>query len=140
MSGGSGGWFEDEPVAERFELSDGARSGLGGTAPSEVVRTRFAIELAVGERLPDGDEVAVLGSRGRPAAGASWETVTFDVPVLARTRIAPDASQVFVVDARAISALRVSAYPDGGIARACATGRPTAAGFADLAARWEASA
>lgn len=80
------------------------------------------------------------GSRGRPAIGASWETVTFDVPVLARTRIAPDASQVFVVDARAIPALRVPAYPDGGTARGRATGRPTAAGFADLAARWEASA
>jgi allantoicase len=75
-------------------------------------------------------EVAVLGSR----------TVgVFDVPVLARTRIAPDARQVFVVDATDITALRVQAYPDGGIARVRAFGTPTGHGMSLLKRRWEAS-
>jgi allantoicase len=65
--------------------------------------------------------------------------VPFDVPVLARTRIAADARQVFVVDAHAITALRVQAYPDGGIARVRAMGRPTPSGYAELRSSWEAA-
>jgi allantoicase len=84
-------------------------------------------------------EVCVLGSRRRPDGEPNWQTVPFDVPVLARTRIAADARQMFVVDAQAITALRVQAYPDGGIARVRAIGRPTAAGFAALHSRWDAS-
>ena len=76
-------------------------------------------------------EVAVLGSR----TGG-----TFDVEVLARSRIAPDARQVFVVDATDITALRVQAYPDGGLARVRAFGTPTERGVALLQSRWEASA
>ena len=71
-------------------------------------------------------EVSVLGSRARPCGEHGWALVPFDVEVLARTRIAPDARQVFVVDAAAITALRVQAYPDGGIARVRAFGTPTA--------------
>ena len=84
-------------------------------------------------------EVAVLGSRARPCGEHGWALVSFDVEVLARTRIAPDARQVFVVDATDITALRVQAYPDGGIARVRAFGRPTARGIALLQSRWEAS-
>jgi allantoicase len=76
-------------------------------------------------------EVAVLGSR---SGGV------FDVPVLARTRIAPDTRRVFVVDATDIAALRVQAYPDGGLARVRAFGTPTEGGAALLKSRWEASA
>ena len=84
-------------------------------------------------------EVAVLGSRARPCGEHGWALVPFDVEVLGRTRIAPDARQVFVVDAAAITALRVQAYPDGGIARVRAFGRPTADGAAQLESMWEAS-
>jgi allantoicase len=76
-------------------------------------------------------EVAVLGSR---TGGV------FDVEVLARTRIAPDARHVFVVDATDIAALRVQAYPDGGLARVRAFGTPTERGAALLKEKWEASA
>lgn len=84
-------------------------------------------------------EVAVLGSRARPCGEHGWALVPFDVEVLGRTRIAPDARQVFVVDAAAITALRVQAYPDGGIARVRAFGRPTADGAAQLESVWAAS-
>jgi allantoicase len=77
-------------------------------------------------------EVAVLGSHRVDAP--------FDVDVLARTRIAADARQVFVVNANDIAALRVQAYPDGGLARVRAFGTPTADGMAQLQTRWEASA
>jgi allantoicase len=60
--------------------------------------------------------------------------------VLPRTRLAADARQVYVVDARGITALRVEAYPDGGIARVRAVGTPTEEGFALLRQRWEESA
>jgi allantoicase len=74
-------------------------------------------------------EITVLGRRGG----------VFDVPVLARTRIAADARQVFVVDATNVTALRVQAYPDGGLARVRAFGRPTEDGVQQLRATWEAS-
>ena len=38
-----------------------------------------------------------------------------------------------------ITALRVQAYPDGGLARFRALGRPTAAGMAELKSRWDAA-
>jgi allantoicase len=84
-------------------------------------------------------EVALLGSRARPCGEHGWALVPFDVEVLARTRIAPDARQVFIVDAADITALRVQAYPDGGIARVRAFGRPTEHGIALLQTVWEAS-
>ncbi|HKH51992.1 MAG TPA: allantoicase, partial [Mycobacterium sp.] len=68
-----------------------------------------------------------------------WALVPFDVPVLARTRVAPDTRQVFVVDATDITALQLRAYPDGGIARVRAFGRPTEDGIALLQTMWEAS-
>jgi allantoicase len=85
-------------------------------------------------------EVAVLGSGAQPCGEHGWARVPFDVDVLTRTRIAPDARQVFVVDARNITALRVQAYPDGGIARVRAFGRPTERGIALLQSMWDASA
>jgi allantoicase len=85
-------------------------------------------------------EVAVLGSRARPSGDHGWALVPFDVEVLARTRIAPDARQVFVVNAADITALRLQAYPDGGIARVRAFGRPTEHGIAQLQSMWAASA
>jgi allantoicase len=85
-------------------------------------------------------EVAVWGTRQRVGGEANWGGVAFDVPVLPRTRIAADARQAFMVDVRDVTALRVQAYPDGGIARVRAFGWPTAAGHAELCAKWEASA
>ena len=84
-------------------------------------------------------EVAVLGSRTRPSGEHGWALVPFDVEVLARTRIAPDFRQLFVVDACDITALRLQAYPDGGIARVRAFGRPTENGMAHVQAMWDAS-
>ena len=84
-------------------------------------------------------EVSVLGSRERPNGERGWALVPFDVPVLSRTRLAPDARQVFAIDARAITALRVQAYPDGGIARVRALGNPTAEGLERLRTQWDES-
>ncbi|MEN4479227.1 allantoicase [Mycolicibacterium cosmeticum] len=84
-------------------------------------------------------EVSVLGSRSRPDREHGWGRVAFDVPVLPRTRLIADARQVFPVDARAVAALRVQAYPDGGIARVRALGVPTEEGLAILRRRWERS-
>jgi len=85
-------------------------------------------------------EVAVLGSRARPSGEHGWALVPFDVSVLDRTRIAADARQMFVVDATDIAALRVQAYPDGGLARVRAFGTPTEHGVSLLKSNWEASA
>jgi len=85
-------------------------------------------------------EVAVLGSTARPCGDHGWALVPFDVEVLARTQIAADARQVFIVDAANITALRVQAYPDGGLARVRAFGRPTDHGTELLKTLWEASA
>ncbi|MET0896623.1 MAG: allantoicase [Mycobacterium sp.] len=82
-------------------------------------------------------QVRVLGTQDRPSDGTSWWTVPFEVPVLERTVLEPDARRQFRVDAHGITALRLQAYPDGGIARLRALGRPTSSGLADLAARWE---
>jgi len=84
-------------------------------------------------------EVAVLGSRTQPCGEHGWALVPFEVPVLARTRIAPDTRHVFVVDATGITALRVQAYPDGGLARVRAFGTPTECGASQLQSLWEAS-
>jgi allantoicase len=85
-------------------------------------------------------EVSVLGSRCGPDDDHGWALVAFDIAVLARTRLAADARQVFTVDATGIAALRVQAYPDGGIARVRAYGSPTPQGFARLRRKWERSA
>jgi allantoicase len=84
-------------------------------------------------------EVAVVGSRARPDSQHGWALVPFDVPVLPRTRIAADTRQVFKVDARDVTALRVQAYPDGGLARVRAFGRPTADGADRLREQWVAA-
>jgi allantoicase len=83
--------------------------------------------------------VSVLGSRARPDGEHGWALVPFDLPVLAKTALAPDARHVFTVDARDITALRVQAYPDAGIARVRAIGTPTADGVRELRERWATS-
>jgi allantoicase len=83
--------------------------------------------------------VSVLGSRSRPDGEHGWALVPFDVTVLPKTRLVADARQVFAVDASGISALRVQAYPDGGIARVRALGTPTDEGVEQLRAQWERS-
>ncbi len=85
-------------------------------------------------------EVAVRGTRARPDGKHGWALLRFDETVLPRTGLVADARQVFVVDARGITALRVEAYPDGGIARVRALGTPTGDGLALLQQRWEESA
>ncbi len=84
-------------------------------------------------------EVSVLGTCQCPDDEHGWALVPFDETVLPRTRLAADARQVYAVDAPGITALRVQAYPDGGIARVRALGTPTNAGFAQLRRRWEES-
>lgn len=82
-------------------------------------------------------EVQVLGTRERPGPGRPCWALPFEDIVLPRTQILPDARQVFAVAARDITAIRVQAYPDGGIARVRALGRPTEAGMAALQELWE---
>lgn len=84
-------------------------------------------------------EVSVLGSRAQPDDEHGWALVPFDVPVLPRTRLAADARRVFTVDVRDVTALRVQAYPDGGIARVRALGTPNDDGVRRLQAKWEES-
>jgi len=83
--------------------------------------------------------VCVCGTRDVPTPGRPWWAMSFDEIVVPRTRLLADARQLFVVDAKAITAIRVQAYPDGGIARVRALGRPTEAGMATLRDRWEAA-
>ncbi|HYZ68682.1 MAG TPA: allantoicase [Mycobacterium sp.] len=104
--------------------------------PADLHRLEIDTSCFVFNATP---EVAVFGSRLRPDTEHGWALVPFDVPVLARTRIASDARQVFVVDAEDVTALRVQAYPDGGLARIRAYGRPTAAGMALLRSQWAAA-
>jgi allantoicase len=85
-------------------------------------------------------EVSVLGSCTLPDDEHGWALVPFDIPVLPRTRLGADTRHVFNVDARAVTALRVQAYPDGGIARVRALGTPTELGVQLLRTRWEESA
>ncbi|WP_454789355.1 allantoicase [Mycolicibacterium lutetiense] len=82
-------------------------------------------------------EAAVFGTRVRPDDEHGWAAAPFDIPVLGRVRLAADARQVFVVDARAVTALRVQAYPDGGIARVRALGIPTGQGLQQLREQWK---
>lgn len=84
-------------------------------------------------------EVSVLGTRGRPDGAHGWGLVPFDLTVLPRTRLAADTRHVFTIDATGVTALRVQAFPDGGIARVRAFGRPTADGVQRLRERWAAS-
>lgn len=81
-------------------------------------------------------EVSVLATRHRPGRDG-WAMVPFDVPVLARTPLAPDARHRFAIAVDDVCALRVQAYPDGGIARVRAIGTPTTAGMSSLRSRWD---
>ncbi|MEH3142612.1 MAG: allantoicase [Mycobacterium kyogaense] len=81
-------------------------------------------------------EVSVLASRHRPDLNG-WAMVPFDVPVLDRTPLAADTRHRFAVAVDDVCALRVQAYPDGGLARVRAIGTPTAAGMELLRARWD---
>jgi allantoicase len=83
--------------------------------------------------------VSVLGSCALPDDEHGWALVPFDIPVLPRTRLGADTRHVFNVNARAVTALRVQAYPDGGIARVRALGTPTELGVQLLRTRWEGS-
>lgn len=84
-------------------------------------------------------EVCVRGTRDRPSAGRPWWAMSFEEIVVPRTRLLADARQVFAVAATDITGIRVQAYPDGGIARVRALGRPTEAGLAELRAHWDAA-
>ena len=81
--------------------------------------------------------VAVLGCTQLPADETGWAQLPFDVTVLPRTALAADTRHVFTVDVPDVCALRVQAYPDGGLARVRAIGTPTAAGMHRLQTRWE---
>ncbi|MGY4709259.1 allantoicase [Mycolicibacterium sp. CBM1] len=84
-------------------------------------------------------EVCVRGTRDCPSPGRQWWALEFGEIVLPRTRLLPDARQVYAVAVEGITAIKVQAYPDGGIARVRALGRPTEAGLAELRSRWDAA-
>lgn len=104
--------------------------------PADLLRIEIDTSYFVFNASP---EVSVLGSRCGADREHGWGLVAFDVPVLARTTLIPDARQVFPVDVSGVAALRVQAYPDGGIARVRALGVPTADGLQVLHDRWEES-
>jgi allantoicase len=92
-------------------------------------------------------EVAVLGlnaaqlaelQTGSPGAwedpaDAPWQ------PILPRTRLQPDTRHRFRIVAADVAAVRVEAFPDGGLSRVRLFGTPTAVGWADLRRRFEAA-
>ncbi|BBZ76230.1 putative allantoicase [Mycolicibacterium anyangense] len=82
-------------------------------------------------------EVCIMGTRDRPSQCRPYWSLPFDETVLPRTVLLPDARRVFVVDAADITAIRVAAYPDGGLARVRALGRPTQTGMAELQRLWD---
>jgi allantoicase len=89
-------------------------------------------------------EVAVLGLGS--AEFAAWAEVDRDPAaqpgwraVLARTRLQPDTRHRFRIDAAGIAAVRLDAFPDGGLSRVRVFGVPTATGWADLDRRWTAA-
>jgi allantoicase len=104
--------------------------------PADLVRLEIDTSYFV---FNASDEVSVLGSRARPDGEHGWALVPFDIPVLPRSRLVADARQLFTVDARGVTALRVQAYPDGGIARVRALGMPTDEGLEWLRRQWEES-
>jgi allantoicase len=104
--------------------------------PSDLLRVEVDTSYFVFNSSP---EVSIVGTRAHPDRENGWALVPFDIPVLPRTRLLADARQVFAVDATNITALRVQAYPDGGIARVRTIGIPTVAGFATLRRKWEES-
>jgi allantoicase len=60
-----------------------------------------------------------------------------EVAVLPRTRLQPDTRHRFVLTGcPPVRAVRLDAFPDGGMARLRLWGRPTAAGRAELGRRW----
>ncbi len=104
--------------------------------PADLRRVEIDTSYFVFNASP---EVSVVGSRMRPDDEHGWALVVFDVPVLARTRLAADMRQVFAVDVKGVTALRLQAYPDGGIARLRAIGTPTSDGMAQLHRQWAES-
>jgi allantoicase len=111
-----------------------------GPDTHDAVMISFAVPTDLARLEIDTSRFVFNASREVAVLGAHAVDATFDVPVLARTRITPDARQMFVVDAPNIAALRVQAYPDGGLARVRAFGTPTETGMALLQTMWEASA
>ena len=66
-------WFEGDAVAEGFELADRSGLRLAGRA-GVVVGAGVAVEVAVGEHVPGGDEHRVFdGDKGfhRAAVGTA---------------------------------------------------------------------
>lgn len=104
--------------------------------PADLKRLEIDTSYFVFNATP---EVSVIGSRAHPDGEHGYALVPFDVPVLPRTRLAADMRQVFAVDVRGVAALRLQAYPDGGIARVRALGTPTGDGMARLYRQWEES-
>jgi allantoicase len=104
--------------------------------PADLVRLEIDTSYFV---FNASAEVSILGSRARPDGEHGWALVPFDLPVLPRSRLVADARQLFTVDARGVTALRVQAYPDGGIARVRALGTPTDDGLERLRRQWEES-
>ena len=109
---------------------------IGFAVPADLVRLEIDTSYFV---FNASAEVSVLGSRARPDGEHGWALVPFDLPVLPRSRLVADARQLFTVDARGVTALRVQAYPDGGIARVRALGMPTDEGLEWLRRQWEES-
>lgn len=70
------------------------------------------------------------GAGGEPGEWTGWREV------LPRTRLQPDTRHRFRVAAHGIAAVRLDAFPDGGLSRLRVFGVPTAAGWADLGRRW----
>src|SRR5688572_13967832 len=78
LSGSVSQGLQGDLVAECFELSDGTCLGFGGNTSREIVRPRFAIEFAVGEHMPGGDDHGVFDGY----QGSHRTTSSGDAPVL----------------------------------------------------------
>jgi allantoicase len=88
-----------------------------------------AVEIDTG--YYKGNAAGWVALSGRDGATGDW------FEILPRTRLQPDTVHRFLVDAPAVTHIRIDTFPDGGIARLRLHGSLTPAGAARLAARWE---
>ena len=99
--GGFGEWFEGDAVAQGVELADCSGFGGGGLACGVVVGAGVAVELAVGEQVPGGDDHGVFdGDNGAHGSAPGGDAFVFgrEVGVLrACRRERGDAEDAFEV-------------------------------------------
>ena len=120
------GWETSRRRDDGHDIAVIALAASGRLRQAEIDTTHFKYNASA--------EVELWASRESPApdpGSADW------FPLLPRTVLQPDTRHLFRLDdAGPVSAVRVDAFPDGGMSRIRLTGIPTPAAWAEAAARW----